>query len=198
MKIVFAAIIAVGFGLGLQTNWELKIEKDGISVYTAADENSSFKKFKLLATLDATVNTVATIIADVEHGDRWAESVEPGKIIKRISPSEFIFTQELKMPFPFTNRILIQRCVITTQPNGNVRIEMAVDKDAFTYTGDLVVVPYSKGYWFIEQNGEQVDLEYSFLVDPGGNIPAWLVNTFLVDNPYNSIKNLKVILAQKG
>ena len=30
-----------------------------------------------------------------------------------------------------------------------------------------------------------------FISDPGGSMPAWVVNSFLASNPYNTVKELK-------
>ena len=191
-------ICIVCLGFAHQTKWELKKDADGIQVYTGASQESKFKRFKAITNIKAVPQDVAKIITDVEHNSTWVQNVKPGKIVKRFSENEFLFTQEIEMPFPFTNRFMIQRCVTTTFPDGSVRVDMTDENDAFKYDGDLVVIPISKGYWLLKPNGNTSDLEYSFLVDPGGNIPAWVVNSFLVDNPFNSTKNLKTLLAKKG
>ena len=49
----------------------------------------------------------------------------------------------------------------------------------------------SSAQWIIipEKNGV-LNAEYRLLVEPGGNIPAWLVNLAVVDGPFDT--NLKM------
>lgn len=196
MKTVLAAVMAMAFGLGLRTNWELKKEEDGIKVYTSGAATSTFKQFKALSFVNATPAAIAKMVVDVEHNHQWAESVKPGKIIKRDSENEFVFSQVIEMPFPFTDRIMIQRCTTKVLGNGKIRVDLFEDLDALDYDGDLVVVPVSRGYWILNPSNGGTNLEYSFLVDPGGNIPAWLVNAFIVDTPFNSLKNLRELVSK--
>ncbi|MEO6631403.1 MAG: lipid-binding protein, partial [Mucilaginibacter sp.] len=42
----------------------------------------------------------------------------------------------------------------------------------------------------------QVHVEYSIHVDPGGALPAWLVNIFATDAPMKIFKSLKVQLTK--
>ncbi|GAA4310475.1 hypothetical protein GCM10023149_05170 [Mucilaginibacter gynuensis] len=43
------------------------------------------------------------------------------------------------------------------------------------------------------KNG-QIKVEYSLHVDPGGALPAWLVNMFATDGPMKIFRNLKLQL----
>jgi hypothetical protein len=36
-----------------------------------------------------------------------------------------------------------------------------------------------------------VEVTYEVHADPGGNLPAWVINMFLVDTPFNDLKNLQ-------
>jgi hypothetical protein len=49
----------------------------------------------------------------------------------------------------------------------------------------------SRGYWMLSPSEGGTEIEYSFLADPGGNIPAWLANQFIVSNPFKTIKGLR-------
>ena len=57
---------------------------------------------------------------------------------------------------------------------------------------NIVRIPQSYSKWYIQplQKG-QVQIEYILQVDPGGMVPAWLINLFAARGPFESFKNLR-------
>ena len=50
----------------------------------------------------------------------------------------------------------------------------------------------SAGKWVITPTTEHtINVEYSLFTDPGGNMPAWLINMFITKGPLESFKKLK-------
>jgi hypothetical protein len=45
-----------------------------------------------------------------------------------------------------------------------------------------------------KKNSEKVKITYELSIDPGGNLPKWLVNTLAVDFPFNTLKNLRQLV----
>jgi len=41
---------------------------------------------------------------------------------------------------------------------------------------------------------KSISIVYTFEADPGGNLPAWLVNSFADKGPYESFKKLAELL----
>ena len=66
--------------------------------------------------------------------------------------------------------------------------------DALAEEDDYVRMTVAKGYWILTPTQEGTNIEYSFLADPAGNIPAWLANQVIVDNPLKTIKGLREYL----
>lgn len=58
-------------------------------------------------------------------------------------------------------------------------------------TNDCVRIRQGTGYWELDEiNGKQVKVTYQFHGETGGEIPAWLVNSFIVSHPFRTMKNL--------
>ena len=56
----------------------------------------------------------------------------------------------------------------------------------------IVRVNNSTGKWVITPLAQnQIKVEYTIHVDPGGTLPAWLVNMFATQAPMQMFKNLK-------
>jgi hypothetical protein len=45
-----------------------------------------------------------------------------------------------------------------------------------------------------ELSGGNIKVQFQYFADPGGKIPAWLINTFVVKNPYKTLTNLRRLL----
>jgi len=53
------------------------------------------------------------------------------------------------------------------------------------------------GHWkFSKLEDNKVEVEYSGLTNPGGLVPAWVINMVALDVPYKSLRNLQKILGQ--
>ena len=134
---------------------------------------------------------IVDAVVDIENNHKWFVSVEKGKLVERISPNEFIFSQVIEVPFPFQDRQVVQNTKVTNLENGVLRIDLNSVSDALEVDNDYVRMTLATGYWVLTPTSEGTDLEYSFLADPAGNIPAWLANQFIVDNPLKTIKGLR-------
>jgi hypothetical protein len=188
------AIISLFAVMQSQPNWELQKEGDGIKVYTAGSESSKFKQFKVEADVAASAQQIPHAVTDLENNYKWFESVKKGEMIELFSKDEYIFKQVVKVPFPFKDREVVQYCTVRELEDGVIRIDLKHKNDAIPEDGDYVRMPYAVGYWILTPNGTTTQIEYSFLADPGGNIPAWLANQFIVDNPFKTIKALREYL----
>jgi hypothetical protein len=57
---------------------------------------------------------------------------------------------------------------------------------------DFVRVPMSRGSWTVTtQSTRKIHLQYILQIDPGGSIPAWILNSFVAKAPLETFSNLK-------
>jgi hypothetical protein len=192
MKFVLIAMISIS--AFAQVDWELKKDKDGIKVYLANSEDSKIKQFKVETFVKATPREIADAIVDLENNYKWFLNVEKAELIKRLSQDAFIFKQIIQVPFPFKNREVVEYCAVKEMPNGVIRIDLKEDNTFVPETDEYVRMPISRGYWILTPAQGGTAIEYSFLADPGGNIPPWLANQFIVSNPLKTITNLREYL----
>jgi hypothetical protein len=60
----------------------------------------------------------------------------------------------------------------------------------------FVRVPYSLATWeVIPLTKDKIKVDYVFRVNPGGAIPAWLVNIAATTGPYNTFVKLREIMS---
>lgn len=64
---------------------------------------------------------------------------------------------------------------------------------------NLVRVPYSLGLYDVTTlHDNRIKIDYTLRVNPGGTLPAWLVNYTATIGPYNTFKKLKELVERKN
>lgn len=181
---------------GVKDGWKLKVEKEGITIYTRTLPDSRFNAVKVECTLPATLSQFVAVILDVNSGDQWEYSTKSSVLLKQVSPSELYYYSEVSVPWPVSNRDFIAHLKAVQDPNTRVvTIYGPTVPDYIPEKKDIVRVLRSEGKWIISPvAGNYVKVEYTLRVDPGGNVPPWLINMFATKGPYESFKKLKIHL----
>jgi hypothetical protein len=191
----FLTLLLSGFFLMgyAQNDWELRNNKDGIAIYTKSFPDSKFKGVKVECELDATLSQLVSCILDVNTGADWVYSTKSSVLLKQVSPSELYYYSEVSVPWPASNRDFIaQLKAVQDVKTGVVTIYGPTFPDYLPVKKDIVRVEKSEGRWVISPvSKDHIKVEYTLRVDPGGNIPAWLINLFATKGPYESFKRLK-------
>jgi len=179
-----------------QTAWKLKAEDEGIKVYMSPVSDSKFKAIKVECELKATLSQVVKILLDIRACPEWLYHTKSCTLVKQVSPSELYYYSEINIPWPAQNRDFVAHLDVHQNPETKV---VTVDGPAVPgfvpEKEGLVRVQSSKGLWIITPTKRgTVKVVYTLQVDPGGNIPAWLVNLFAAEGPMKSFKALKLQL----
>jgi len=176
-----------------QDDWKLKSDKDGIAIFTRTFPDSKFKAIKVEVELDATLSQLVAVILDVNTGAEWVYSTKSSMLLKQVSPSELYYYSEVNVPWPAANRDFIAQLKAVQDSHSRVvTIYGPTFPDYLPVKKDIVRVRRSEGKWVISPVAKRkIKVEYTLRVDPGGDLPAWLVNMFATKGPYESFKKLK-------
>ncbi|MCB0521631.1 MAG: hypothetical protein H6577_15055 [Lewinellaceae bacterium] len=193
--LVFPFIVAAQ----AKAEWELKRDKGGIKVYVKDSPTSKIKELKFTTEIEASLNTVAAVLTYVEGYDDWVYSNKESRTIKRISDTEMYYYTELKFPWPFDNRDLVLHSIIWQDPKTlaihsqtNSVHWMESEKDG------VVRIKVADLHWaFTPLGGGKIRVEYHMVSDPGGNIPAWMVNLAADQGPLQTMVKFKEMLEKE-
>lgn len=180
----------ISFG---QDTWTLKTNKDGIAIYTKTIENSNYKGIRVKCSLPATLSQFVAVIMDVNTATEWLYSTKSSTLLKQVSPAEVYYYSEVGLPWPLSNRDFICHLTARQDPRTKVvTIDGPVVPDYMPQKDGIVRVTHSSGKWIITPaENNTVNIEYTLEADPGGSIPAWLVNLFVTKGPMESFRKLK-------
>ncbi len=186
-------VLLITPGRAQQKKWKLNSDKDGIQVYTANVPNSAFHALKAVCTIETSLTRLTAVLLDVKNTKDWVYATKICKLLKQTSPAELYYYSEVSLPWPASNRDFIIRIAVSQNPATKVLKVIAENKpDYIPAKKNLVRIRESAADWVITPlpNG-LVRVEYVMQVDPGGLLPAWLVNMFVSRGPYQTFKGLR-------
>ncbi len=193
------ALIA-GFFLCLFTtsttaqSWKLAKEKNGVKIETRFKEGWSIKEYRATVYIKTTLEKAVEAYRDPKQRKSFmARSLEVSNL-KEKSKNDIITYNLGKAPWPVSNRDNITHSVFLYSP-GQVRITMVSIPDYIPEKEGIVRVPKAEGYWlFTEQGNGIIKVVQQSVADLGGSVPDWVVNSTIVEGPYDVLLSLKNML----
>lgn len=181
-----------------QKEWTLKSNKDGIKVFTRTESTSGLKEIKVQCAVKASLSQMVALVMDVNAGVDWVYATKSSSLLKKVSASELYYYSEVEMPWPLTNRDFISHLSVSQHPETKiVTINGPTVPGYVPEKEDIIRVQHSTGKWVLTPAaGQQVYIDYTLLVDPGGSIPTWLVNLFATKGPTETFRKLKEQIAK--
>ena len=179
----------------------LKLNRDGIKVYTFQHEGSEFTTFKAQTHIKASLDSLLAVIFDNEACPEWVYACNDAFIIKKINFNERIHYQVSDIPFPFIDREFIFHSKMQQNPSTKtVIISMSSKAD---YCANDISPPCQKvnesrlvrirktiGTYQLEPDKDGTKITWIQHTNLAGKLPKWLVNQFVTNTPYWTFKNL--------
>lgn len=181
-----------------QKEWIRKSAKEGITVFTRTDEVSGLKEIRVQCKVPATLSQMVALLMDVHAGKDWVYSTKSATLLKAVSPSELYYYSEVEMPWPLSNRDFIAHLIVSQHPVSRVvTVDGPTVASMVPEKKDIVRVKRSSGRWVLTPLADKmIHVDYTLSVDPGGNIPVWLVNLFATKGPTETFRRLKTQIAK--
>lgn len=186
-------IPAAGELCAQEEDWKLKSDKDNIRTYSKKLSDSRINAVKIESDLPCTVAQFVAVLLDVASYDTWVYNSKSSYLIKQVSPAELYYYSEVNFPWPTTNRDFVSHVVFSQDPRTRVaRVEAKNVGGMVPVKKNIVRIEKSSGQWIITPTGKNsVHIEYILQVDPGGDLPAWLINPFASKGLVETFKNLR-------
>jgi hypothetical protein len=176
-----------------KNDWTLRKDKDGISIFSRHSDLSKYNDLRIEVDLPGTPAQLASILLDVQNYPGWAYATNSTVMVKKVSPSEVIYYSKIDVPWPGTDRDFYADLKVNMDPAGrSLNVESVSMKNYQPEKKDLVRIPMSHAIWTATtQSDKTVHLQYILQLDPGGSVPAWILNAFSLRAPMETFTNLK-------
>ncbi len=175
-----------------QDGWEIAKDKNNIKVYTRKESTSRFKQIKVEARLNGTMDKLLKVMMDAGSNKEWVYNTNVSYLIKKITPYEVISYTETSVPWPASNRdVPLHMQLILDNKNNKLKVIAKGVPSAIPAKKGIVRIPYFNSWWDVKFDGKnKLDIVYFLEMDPGGSVPAWLVNMFIAKGPYETFSGL--------
>lgn len=176
------------------SEWDLKKSKSGIEIYTRDIEGSSFKEFKGITVIqNVTLEQVLKVLMDVKNYESLFPDCMNPQILEQIDQWNMIQYIQTKGPLTVKDRDSIFEQKVEIDKNGkHAHVYLTPLPDYIAENKDMVRIRKGSGFWDIESDNKgNVKVIYQFHSDPGGDVPSWIANSFVVNHPFKTLENLK-------
>ncbi len=180
------------------SEWRLVKEQEGIQVYTRKMEDSPIAQSRATVTLETELPALLAVITDGDNQQRWVDSVDESRTIRRIDATKAYVYTVSKAPWPVSDRDAVVLTEVVRDPASPVvEIRSHAAPDLLPEEKGHIRVRMVDSRWRLTPLADnRVEVSYLLHSDPGGQIPAWLINSMVVDQPFNTLRNLRDILEE--
>lgn len=181
-----------------EEEWSLKKDQDGIKVYTRSVEGSAIDEFKAVTILtDAKLIDVLDVVTNVSGFVDLFPNCTEATVLEKQDRYNTVHYIETDVPFPVSDRDGIYEQRTHLDPGGaSATVTIRALPERLPENKKLVRITHASGTWKLTQAGSNVNVAYQFHGEPGGAVPAWMANSFIVDSPFGTLQNLRKILAR--
>ncbi len=199
MLICACAVLAVlgTSALDAQSEWTLRKNADGIACYTKPQEGLELDQFKGVGIVKARIETVASVFRDVPAYTQWMFNCREIRTLRDLGNDNLIVYYVNKSPWPVADRDAVVKSSVTQNEkagNGVVIIESTPSNHPSP--SGRVRMPSLRALFILQYvDRETTRVIFDIKANPGGNVPATLVNAFTRDHPYHTIRGLRKMAA---
>ena len=178
--------------------WKKETEKDGITVYLRDYAGSQLKEFKAQTIVKAPLKKVVNLLLDFNSYPKWVFCNQGTFLIENKNNKEFIYYTIIKCPEPTKNRDLIALLKIAEQTETKCIIKTSCLPKYVNEKPNIVRVKEFNGLWELTKISETETMVITEChTEPGGTVPAWLINYMITTGPFKTLSNMHDILAEK-
>ena len=174
--------------------WQLALGQEQAKVYTKQVAGSPYLKVKAEMYLDADLDRVVAQLGDGDECVKWRKMCKSNRVVEQISIDERIVYTVLDLPWPLSDRDVVNRVtMIRNAKTGSVIVRMV--SDSKVPPNDKYVRAVSSGRIEITPvSANNTQLTFITHVDLGGDLPAGRINERLPRGTLDDLITLKALV----
>ena len=180
--------------ISLTKGWEKVTSQGGVEVFSRDVKGSSLVAFRGVATIDAPIEKVATVLYVDKYKKQWVHRLKEGKVLRVINERERIEYNHTKTPWPLTDRdfvFKVSASVDRMKKSMSVSIHSIKDQ-SMPKKPSLVRGEILESFYKLKPMGKnKTSIEVVIQADPKGMVPKFLVNLFQKKWPINTLNGIR-------
>lgn len=188
LTLALCGVIATGVQA---EGWQLAKDEAGIKVYLSSVPNSQYKAYRAVTTVNADMSKLLALQADVKGSCAWIFECQEQKMLKTTGAESWLYAR-FAAPWPVTARDSVLHVTTTVAADGTVTRLLQAVPEFLPKDKDYVRVSRVDGFWTLQpKSADSVEVVYQAHMEPGGSVPSWLANSFVVDAPFNTLQSFR-------
>jgi len=172
-------------------SWVVAKDEEGVKVSLSEVAGSKYKAYRGETVIKASVAKLRAMQEDVAGACTWIHECKAQKLLKHQGDQTWTYTQ-FNTPWPVTPRDSVLHITTVDGSDGSVTRNLAGAANYVPEEKGFVRVAQVEGFWkMVPQGANQTQVIYQVHTEPGGSVPSWLANKFVVDAPFNTLKALR-------
>jgi hypothetical protein len=194
------SLYRIAFGIGMTVwvasaaqaeSWAVARNEEGIKVSLSDVSGSQYKAYQGVTTIKASVAKLRSLQEDVAGACAWVHECKSQKILKHEGDKTWTYTQ-FNTPWPVTPRDSVLQITTVEGSDGSLTRNLLGQPKYIPEEKGFVRVAQVEGFWkLVPKGANETEVTYQVHTEPGGSVPSWLANKFVVDAPFNTLKALK-------
>jgi SHS2 domain-containing protein len=190
MKCLLIFYTVLFFFILPEDDWQEKLNKNGIIVYVKSTEASKIKSTKSVETINASIEKVKSILLDIAKYPDWVFKCSRAEILSKTNDSGFYYYQYTEAPLTISDRDMILLLKISEKVE-EIIITIKAEPGKIPEKKGVVRIALFDSIWTLRKVKDKTEVTNEITTDPGGSIPAWLINSVITSGPYSTMLNLK-------
>ena len=187
---VICGLTALLASVAQAEDWQVAKDQDGIKVSLSEVAGSKYKAYRGVTTIKASMAKVRGLQEDVAGACAWIHECKAQKVLKHEGDQSWTYTQ-FNTPWPVTARDSVLHITTSEAADGSVTRKLEGVPNYIPEEKGFVRVAQVEGFWKLVPKGDLIEVTYQVHTEPGGSVPSWLANKFVVDAPFNTLQALK-------
>ena len=195
--IIMATCCKAQTSVSSEDDWDILKEKEQYTIYGRKLHQSKFKEIKVKGRIQSSLSAIVMALEDIEYQEKWVLRTLDAYEIDQLGVGKYHFYLSTDMPFPVTDRDLVVYYERTQDTETKVVTTRSHAKpDLIPKEKSLVRIPVFDSYYILTPIGDGwLEMEYFLKIDPGGALPAWVVNLAASKGPDITMKALYKVIA---
>lgn len=172
-------------------DWQVARDKEGIQVSLTDVAGSKYKAYRGVTLIKAPVARIRALQEDVAGACTWVHECKLQKLLKHEGDDAWTYTQ-FNTPIMVTPRDSVLHITTSVSGDGSVLRKLEGVPTYIPEEPGFVRVTQVQGFWKLTPKGaDSTEVTYQVHTEPGGSVPSWVANKFVVDAPFETLKALK-------
>jgi hypothetical protein len=196
LKFLFILLFSLSFSQSENNAPWVKVkDKNGIAVYLRNFPGSPVKEFKTQSIVHAPIKKIVEILLNFKDYPKWVFNNKNTILLENKNNKEYTYYTMITTPKPVSDRDVVIKLIIKELTETKCLIRTKGLPKFVSEKPGIVRVTEFQGMWELTKISDtETQVVSQCHTEPGGAVPAWLINYFIETGPYSTLEKLVKLL----